>query len=173
MEDVMIDFETLGTSYDAIIVQAAAAFFKRDGTIGEEFMVRMDPVTSFYRDGFKIDPETVIWWLNNPKETIGDVFNPDNLDPHTAMLMLNSFLRPAKYIWSHATFDFVLLMHHMKIHFIKPLFPHRGARDIRTLLDLAEMDPKDFSIDSEGIHHTALSDVRYQIKLCARAFKAL
>ena len=79
-------------------------------------------------------------------------------------------------MWSHATFDFVMLMHAMRRRDIQPTVHYRKARDIRTLTGLAGMTKEQidtFQVDRVGVHHNGLDDAIYQVAYCHECFKIL
>lgn len=168
MEDVMIDFETLGHRYDAVIIQIAGAYFSRStGEVSKTF-IRNVNASSELRNGFKVDGSTIYWWLSQSDEARKSIERTNAVDSLTAMTDFNEFLRDAKYIWSHATFDFVILMNHLDRLNIKASFTYRKARDIRTLLDVTHISNR---IKRDGVHHNALDDCLHQIKYCIGGFR--
>lgn len=170
MTDVMIDLETFGNGKNAAVVQIGACYFNRDGDIGLSFKCNVD-ARSAAKSGADIDADTVYWWLAQSPEAIASITEPLLMEIRPAFLELNEFLSGAKNIWSHATFDFVIVMETMKRLNITPLFSFRAARDIRTLLELSGINPKDFK--REGIHHDGLADAIFQVKYCVAAMKVL
>lgn len=167
MNDVMLDFETFGTGRDACIVQVGACYFDRaTGEIGKTFKVNID-AASHVKRGAKIQADTVYWWLSQSKEAQNSILADPRLDVHDAFTQLNEFLSEAKHIWSHATFDFVILQQTMRQLEIKPTFHYKIGKDLRTLVDLAKT-----SVDKTsrtGIHHDALDDCFHQVKYCVEA----
>lgn len=171
MKDVMIDFETLGTSADAPVVQIGACYFDRKtGEIGRTFKVNVS-LASGVQSGAVIDASTVEWWVNQSEEARKSVFTEDSEDITRAFGEFNKFLQGSQYIWSHATFDFPILQQTLKRLGIKPWFKYKFARDIRTLQDLAGYP--EGQTKREGIHHDALDDCKFQVVYCVAAFKIL
>lgn len=170
MREVMLDFEAFGNGPDACVVQIGACYFDRDtGEIGETSSINVDAQSGVAR-GAKIDASTVYWWLSQSAEAIKTI--KDNaVDVEEAFNRLNYFLKDADTIWSHATFDFVILQETLKRLNIKPRYSYRAARDIRTLMDLSGISPKNFTHD--GIAHNGLDDCVYQVKYTVAALKAL
>ena len=171
MKDAMLDFESFGHTKHACIVQVGACYFDRvTGEIGEVFKANIDARTAV-QTGATIDADTVYWWLSQSKEAIASITAQPLLPIADVMRDLNQFLAPAKCIWSHATFDFVLLTEALKRLDIKPAFHYRTARDIRTLTDFARV-----TIDKQardGVHHDALDDCKFQVKYCVLALNKL
>lgn len=170
MTDVMIDLETLAVSVDACIVQVGAVYFDRyTGERGDIYKANVD-VASGVTSGAKLDPDTVLWWIGQSAESRASILAEPKIEFGQAMTELNLFLSKAHHIWSHATFDFVIVMQAFKRLKLKPLFSYKRARDIRTLMDLAG---KNGSIKArhQGVPHDALDDCYHQIDYCVEAFK--
>lgn len=167
MKDVMLDFETLGNGKHAAICQIGACYFDRTtGEIGSTFKANVDVRTAI-KSGAEFDADTVYWWLSQSREAI-DSFTKGELIPiQYAMNNLNDFFAPAKCIWSHATFDFVVLTETLKRLDIKPRFHYRVARDLRTAVDLGKVTIS--KVPREGIHHDALHDCLHQVKYLVQA----
>ncbi len=170
MMDVMIDFETLGTGHDAVVVQIGACYFDRhSGAIYSTFKENIDPKSSV-KLGLTIDASTICWWMDQDKDTFNSVFKADDKkDVREVFIKFNNFLAHADTIWSHATFDFVKLEYHLNKLGIEPSFHYRCPRDIRTLLDIAELNSKDFK--QVGISHDALADALFQVIYTVDALK--
>lgn len=170
MNDVMLDFETLGNGTNKCICQVAAVYFdKTTGVTGLQFKANID-ASSHELIGGRLDARTVYWWLQQSdaarnsllvdRQPISDVF-----------VRLNEFLAGSKRIWSHATFDFVTLMETMKQLNIKPSFSYKNGLDLRTLTYLGSV--KVDKTIREGVHHDALDDCYHQIKYCVASLNAV
>lgn len=172
MKDVMLDLETFGNGTNAVVVQVGACYFDRNtGEIGKAFVRSIDAELSV-KYGFEIDAATIYWWLNQDRCAIRSLLDlHEKVSPYEAISDLNVFLNSCKYIWSHATFDFVILMNHYRKLNIKPYFHYRTARDLRTLVDLADIEYK--SYERKGVHHNALDDCLFQVKYAVDCFNKL
>jgi len=169
--DVMLDLETIGTNYNAAIIQIGACYFDRyTGRIGEEFILNVDANSSLIK-GFEANWDTIKWWFVQSDQARRVFALIEGIDVEQAIHKVNVFLSEAKIIWSHATFDFVILMNHFHKLNIRPKFGYKTARDLRTLVDLADVKCK--SYPREGVHHNALDDCRYQIKYAVDCFKKI
>jgi hypothetical protein len=157
----MIDFETLGNGKHACIVQVGACYFGPMHELPDvrTFKVNVDAEDAM-RNGAEMDASTVYWWLSQSPEAIKSITAEPRLTEREALTQLNEFLKGADEIWSHATFDFVILMEALKRLHIKPSFGYRTARDIRTLNALSKVE-KD-ATPREGTHHDGLDDAIYQ-----------
>jgi hypothetical protein len=170
VKDVMLDFETLGNGKHAAVCQIGAVVFDRKtGEIRKEFKSNVDARSSVDYGG-ELDADTVYWWLSQSQEAIESFTKGDLEKIVPAFERLNDFLEDADAIWSHASFDFTILMDTMRRLRIKPKFSFRASRDIRTLVDLAGGKR---SFMREGTHHDALADCRFQVRYCVDAFNRI
>jgi hypothetical protein len=171
-KDLMLDIETLDTIKSGIILQIGACYFNRySGEILEKFSTNIDIKSSLER-GFTVGADTIKFWMSQGEEARKSVFEGEAQHVFDAMNDFNKFASSAKAIWSHATFDFVMIMHHFETLKIPTTFHYRTARDIRTLVDLAdikftEKEPR------KGVHHNALDDCIYQVQYCVQCFNKI
>lgn len=167
MNDVMIDFETFGVSKGAVICQVGAVYFdKTTGELGAEFKANID-AASHMKYGGTMDASTVYWWLAQSEAARASILADPKEDIFTVMTRLNEFLKPSKRVWSHATFDFVLLMETFRLLGIKPSVSYKAGLDLRTLTYLSGTEIKGF--DRAGTHHDGLDDAKHQVKYCVAA----
>lgn len=172
MKDVMLDLETFGNSKTSVIVQIGACYFDRyTGEIGDTFKINIDAESSL-REGFDVWGSTIYWWLDQSEDARKSILAEPRVDVLEAVNQLNDFIKGVKQIWSHATFDFVILKGHFEKLNIKPNFHYRAARDLRTLTDLAGI--KDWKkYERVGTHHDALDDCKFQVKYAVDCFNIL
>lgn len=171
MKDIMLDLETFGTSHNAVIVQIGACYFDRNtGEIGEKILLNIDADDSV-RNGFEIDGRTVYWWLNQSDEARKSILADGLLlKVKPALSEFNDFVKGSNNrIWSHATFDFVILMNHFNRTNTNTKIHYRQARDLRTLVDIAKVKYK--KEERTGVHHNALDDCLFQVKYCVACLK--
>lgn len=170
-KDVMIDLETLGNGKNACVVQIGACYFDRvTGQIGDTLRINID-ARDAVKSGAELEADTVYWWLSQDKKAIDSITQGDLLKFIPAFTELNEFLKDAANIWSHATFDFVIVTESMKRIGMKPLFSYRAARDIRTLVELSGVNTK--AKVRAGVHHDALDDCKYQVAYCVEALNKI
>ncbi len=170
MKHVMLDFETLGNGKNACVTQIGACYFDPDtGEIGDKFECNVD-ARSAVASGAEIDADTVYWWLSQEKAAINSMTAEPLLDITSAFQALNEFLCASREIWSHATFDFVILQETMKRLKIKPNYRYSAARDIRTLMSITKSKKGGVR---EGIHHNGLADCIYQVSYVVPALRRL
>lgn len=171
MKDVMLDIEAFGKCENKLIVQIGACYFDRaTGEIGRTFKMNIDPIDA-ERKGFKIDADTVLWWMQQSDAARASVVADPKLPIIEVFNALNEFLKDAGQIWSHSTYDFVSITQTYSVLGIKPLFGFRTARDIRTLMDMFKVTVD--KVSREGVHHDALADCFHQVKYCMEAFKKM
>lgn len=166
----MIDIETLGTTYDAVVTQIGAIYFDRelgimDNTYGVCLNISLDDCL---KNGLKVDAGALkFWWENTPSW----LDNP--IEIGKAVQILNNFCKPATAVWSHSTFDIPILANFCTKTGQKKLpFPYRICRDIRTLVDLSKvkLDKKE---KGDKKTHNALEDCIYQVEYCVKCFQNL
>lgn len=167
MNDLMLDTETLGVRPTSVITQIGACYFDRyTGEVGNKYCINIE-IGSALMAGLTIDQQTVDWWKQQPfKSWMYDLYSINK-----AVDMFNDFVKdaPKTLVWSHATFDFVLITNMYKVLNRKFPFHYRSARDIRTLVDLAQLryEPKEIKT------HNALEDCERQVKYCVECFNKL
>lgn len=171
MKDLMIDIETMGTSNNATMIQLAGVFFDRNtGATGDEFCMNIDE-KSCLDLGFISDDKTIDWWCQQDQEVLRKI--RENAYPALeAIQRFYDFYRNVNgniKVWSHATFDYVIVQTYLGK--IGKYMNHKGARDIRTLVDLSGIDLD--SYDWKGKTHNALDDCKFQIKYCVDALNKI
>ena len=171
MKDVMLDIETLGTSYNSIVIQVAMVYFDRKTkAVGKSLIINIDPVDC-NKYGLIYDDKTVDWWNEKPESVKESVFsNPKPLKD--ALLEINNFLEFGVKIWCHTTFDMPILSNAFDKVGIKPHWHYTNFRDIRTLVDISGIDLKNYDWDSFKTHN-ALEDCCFQIFYCVDGMNKL
>jgi len=176
MNHVMIDLETFGTRSQSVIVSiGAVAFDPYSFTLGYEFHEAID-LKSAVAHGLKIDPSTVIWWLEQSDAAraalISKVKGASSFV--TTLGAFRGFLQRVSFdvkVWGNgADFDLALLQDvYESIGSEKP-WKYNASRCYRTLL--AEFGrPKD--VVAPILAHDALSDAIAQAKTAQNIFARL
>ena len=167
---IMLDLETLSVNPNAVILQIGMCRFDpMTGDTGDEFEKTID-LDSSLRAGFDVDASTIQWWQHQEEKARLSVFNGD-MAIETAMWETRYFISECPHIWSHATFDFVLLMNHFRRFNIKPP-SYRSAHDIRTLIELAG-GLENMKYPKVGTTHTALDDCKYQVQYVSDLYRKI
>jgi len=173
MKDLMIDIETMGNTPNAVMIQLAGVFFDRNtGETGAEFCKSL-AISSCEDFGFQQDQSTVDWWKTQNQDVLNAILAESEgaLDAMEAFVdFLGKDIRDV-IVWSHATFDFPIVQNYLKA-ITKSYMNYKGARDIRTLVDLSGIDLNQYDWKS-GKTHNALDDCKFQIKYCVDAINML
>lgn len=178
MRELMVDIETMGTNINAPIVQIGAVYFSMaTGETGNEYLININLEDSM-KWGATPDGRTIYWWFNQTKEArdgLQDLTTPFMYEEQ-GLSDFNEFWARANRVWSHATFDFVILMNAMRRRDIQPTVNYKKARDIRTLTGLAGMTREEmdlYHVEREGVHHNGLDDALYQVAYCHECYKKI
>mgnify|MGYP001570203984 CR=1 FL=1 len=181
---VMIDLETMSTAPNAAIVQIGVEFFDPLGPIlytspsGRCWNVDL---RSCQKAGLHIDGDTVVWWLQQPKEAQDALLSPDPLPVSLALHELATLSDGHGFVvqwdeycvWSHgATFDCVILDQAYRAVGKRTPWHFRNVRDTRTLFDLVDPN-QEIALEDVGPRHHALWDAwRQAVKMqkCYRLF---
>lgn len=162
MKNVMLDLETMGSRPRSAIVAIGAVFFDDKG-LGPEFYARVS-LKSSVAAGLRMDPSTVLWWLEQEEAARQEIFRQD-LPRHElreAMGMLTDFLTMHSLefsIWGNGSdFDNVLTVDAYEAVGLPPPWRFWGHRCYRTLKALRP----DLRITRTGTHHNALDDAKTQ-----------
>ena len=165
--DMMVDTETLGTGINSVITQIGAAYFNRyTGEIGETFLVNIR-IQDCLDKGLEVDGGAIKFWFEQSHQD----FLQAPVDLGKALGQFKQFCKKDATVWAHATFDFPIIANAYRTIKQSLPYPYRATRDIRTLVDLADVKYKKYK--REGVHHNALADCLYQVKYCTDCFKAL
>lgn len=172
MKDLMIDIETLSTAPDAVMIQLAGVYFDRaTGETGAEFCMNIDE-NSCVAKGFTLSKSTLDWWAKQ-NQAILEAIRSNCNDVDEVMTEFFTFYKSGGnnvQIWSHATFDFVIVQNYLE-KLKKGFMRHKEARDIRTLVALSGIDLRTYDWNRKT--HNALDDCKFQIAYCVDAMKRL
>lgn len=170
--DVMVDLETLGTGPHALILSIGAVPF----TLGSHEVIPENDERLFYhviypesayRNGGMIDPDTVMWWLEQSFEARNALINP-SVEPVSIHAALQEFVNwIAAYtngekkvrIWGNgAAFDNVILRSAFENAGIIPPWKFWNDRCYRTV----KASNRGVPCERYGVHHHALWDAYTQ-----------
>lgn len=185
--NLMIDFETLGLSENAVLLSLGAVVFDpATGTLGDQFHSHIDPRL---QHGREIDPSTVLWWLKQDDaarskitdalkftdmiesgevdalegEAVEEVFeNAAHPIHHVARAFVNwvEHMEGPVEVWSNGAVDHAWLESMMKYSGLKNPIKFWNQRDYRTLKALYP----DVTAEFSGVKHNALDDAIHQAK---------
>ena len=162
MTDLMIDLETLATSFDCVIITLGAVRFNRqDNDIVSELYLRIDP-----EQDRKTSQETLDWW--ETKESKAEAFSSEGrITLSEALDRLTEFAKDAERVWSQgANFDIPVLENAYNQLNKEIPWNYWNVRDTRTMYDLChKIFPKN--------DHNALEDAKQQASNIQFVFRAL
>ncbi|WP_372938802.1 3'-5' exonuclease [Seonamhaeicola sp.] len=169
---ISFDLETLGKTSNAPIVQIAAVKFKTNGEIIDTFSRTID-IEDLEQYNLQPDYSTILWWLNQDKEAINQVFGNYSIKTTLKIALCNfsNWIGADEdfHFWSHATNDPPILKANFKAVDIELPIYYRSFKDLRTLNEMAG-NP---IIKREGTHHVAIDDALYQKDCIVECFKIL
>ena len=136
--DIMLDFETLATSPDSVILTFGAIKFNpfdRDTDMdqGLYFRINVDEQIALGRN---VDEGTVAWWGTQSEEVREEALGEDGrVDLETFTRMLNKFVLGADRIWAQGPVFDIVILENLYRQLGKPApWPYYSIRDSRTLL---------------------------------------
>mgnify|MGYP001164691238 CR=1 FL=1 len=139
---IMLDTETLGVEYDAVILSVCIVEFNpRTGRTFDILNIQHINVNQSIRAGHKVEPDTLAWWVDNGIQRIVDT---QRYDYHPSIEQVHQFLN----------------------HNLSVPWHHHNIHDLRTLLNIT--NPEALSgITGNAGKHIALHDCLHQInQLC-------
>lgn len=169
MNHVMIDLETWGARSGCALGAIGAVFFDAGG-LREEFYVRVE-LKSCLEVGLKMDPDTVLWWMQQSKEAQAQMCDPklSRLAIGAALGQLSDFLimtclQSAKAedtlrVWGNgASFDNPILVCAYEAAGMNAPWRFWNDRCYRTI---KSMYPA-VKMPRTGVHHNAIDDAKSQ-----------
>jgi hypothetical protein len=148
---LMIDWETLGTAEDSIVLSVGLILFDQHKELMDDYMEFKIPHQIY--EGRTMDPKTVSWWKRmNPEEFRRLVEGGCNTLDEFRKIIHADYPYDNTYVWSRGYMDFAILNHVL----VRP-YPYYAFRDVRTLDSI-------FTVAQAANKHNALLDCRNQIK---------
>ena len=186
--DVMVDLETLGTDFNAVVFQIAATGF--DINTGETLATfnELADISNLEKEDGTIDGGTLKWWLDKDKELLASLI--DKGDTYTVRGLFEEFHRwltllhveyELVYLWGNGIlFDNAIIRHKLENYGLDyPIF-YRNDRDVRTVFELAQIktgetvdEMYDRIYDKELVAHDAMNDVKNQVALVTECYRIL
>jgi len=163
MNDIMLDLETMGTSFNAPIVAIGAVRFDpKSEEIGETFYQLID-LKSCVDKGLLLDVDTVLWWMRQGDNARGQICNPslERVPLEIALVNFGIWLKPDDKVWGNGVdFDNVILSTAYRRCNLEQPWKFWNNRCYRTIKN---MQP-DIELVREGTHHNCLDDAISQAK---------
>jgi hypothetical protein len=189
MLDLSFDIETLDNKISSAPIAIGVQQFCRDtGQMGESFYVEID-IDDAMKYG-TVSASTLAWWVQQdtdarkvfdttaPKPTLMAAFVQLNSWVH-AIGERDGILNQFNYWGYGPTFDLGTLEHAQTKIPGEPVLPwchgsaFRKVRDLRTLMDAADLCPTDVPNDPSDVAHHALSDARWQARAISMAWRKI
>jgi len=170
-KDIMVDLETMGQHAGAAIVAIGAAEFSVDG-VGDQFYVNVD-LNSCVEHGLNIDPNTLLWWMQQSSEARSAITNPrpKALSLPAALTAFDRYVGQGARIWGNgADFDNAILSAAYKAAAMPQPWAFWDNRCYRTLKGLFRDVPKP---ERQGTHHNALDDAKFQATHAVAILRAM
>lgn len=180
MEDISIDCETLGLRFDApIIAIGAVAFDIKTGKFGKTFY-QLVSIDSAIKSG-RVDGGTLCWWMTQSADAKKANFDPkaDRLDLASALANLTSWVRempPSARVWANGPAqDIAWLEHAYTVGCVglREGWYFKNVRDVRTIIDAADVSADLNAIPDQGEQHNALSDAKWQALAVSMAWQKI
>lgn len=168
---IMLDLETMGVNTDALITTISAVRFDMDtGECFEEFEIALNWEEQIAKNA-KMDASTVQWWLTQSKLAQETMLRLPQQSVCEALLSFNRWIEnicldvKKTKLWGNGiNFDNALLRNLYKRHDISFILPYYCDNDVRTLVTLKGINPKDYEF--KGIKHRGIDDCKHQIFYC-------
>lgn len=161
---VILDLETLGTRPGSVILTIGAVLLSKSGI--EDNFYRAIQIESCAAAGLKIDPSTLLWWMDQEKPAIDAAFHDEAAITLDQALQEFAIWIPASFakvpLWGNgANFDNSLLeAAHLAAQLPVP-WKYSQDRCFRTLRALhPEIEAPEWPTDS--IKHHALHDAQHE-----------
>jgi len=164
MTHIMVDLETLSTSYNAAILAIGAVKFSAEKGMYDKFYQAVD--TNLIKEGFHVSADTLHWWTQQSEEARAVFIDPDAVDIREALVRFDNWTqidadkKDVKLWGNGASFDNVILSTAYDLcDLIRP-WQFWNDRCYRTMKNMTNIG----SITREGTHHNALDDAESQAK---------
>ena len=179
----MLDIETLATVPGAVILSIAAVEFDIEtGKTGREFFWKIDLKDSM-ANGFFIDPDTLLWWLEQDPEVLKQNIKPDGLTKPLKMVM-EDIVHTFRYsldkdiqVWGNSNrFDLGILIPYVQKVTNTPIWKYSKERDVRTLVSLNPDIKGEVVVQAkeDGADlHNPIVDCKVQIEYCTKIYNSL
>ena len=167
----MIDFETLGTNPDAVILTMGIVKFNPLGSgVSDRLELRptIDDQVSLYNR--TIDDNTVTWWGQQSSEAQNEAMGDhDRTSFKDCMEKLYKFCWNQDSVWSNgSTFDIMLAESAWRSLDMAVPWKFWTIRDCRTIYELAGVSLKD---GKAVVSHRAVDDAEKQALLVQKSYK--
>lgn len=174
MNDLMIDFETLGQTPTTAVISLGATFFDPDsGKMGPTFYMAFE-IDSQLKSGRTIDADTLKWWMNQ-SGAAKKVFNEKAKPPKEVLQTFSQWVLSQNsvskiYPWGNgSSFDISIIEDLFRMYDVKCPWMFYNIFDLRTFKRFVANNEK---VDkSTGVNHNALDDAVNQANYVIKHYK--
>lgn len=167
MQDLMLDFETIGQDPDTAVISLGAVFFNElTGELGPTFYMAFD-IDSQLKAGRSVTGSTLKWWMSQ-SNAAKKVFNEKAEDPKQVLELFSKWVLAQTTIskvkpWGNgSTFDISIIEDMFRMYNVKCPWLYYNVFDLRTFKRYVANNAK---VDkSDGVDHNALDDAIAQAK---------
>ena len=174
MTDLMIDFETLGTGPNTMVISLGACFFDLEtGQLGPTFYMAFD-IEDQQKKGRIFTPATLKWWMSQSgaaKKVFHEQAKPtlEVLQTFSKWVLGQNSVSKIKPWGNGATFDISIIESLFEQFDVKCPWLYYNVMDMRTFRRFIAADAK---VDkSTGVAHNALDDSKMQAAYCIEHYK--
>lgn len=173
MQDLMIDFETLGTGSDAMVISLGACFFDIEkGTIGPTFYMAFD-IEDQLAKGRVFTKSTLKWWMSQSgaaKKVFHEQAKPtlEVLELFSKWVKANGGKKNTRPWGNGATFDISIIESLFAQFGVECPWMYYNVMDLRTFRRFVAGGA---DVVKEGTNHNALDDAQSQAKFVLEHYK--
>lgn len=181
MDDFSIDLETLHFRYNSAIIAIGVVKFDIETSRMISSWYREIDFDSAIRSG-RVSGSTLAWWMQQD-EKAKRIFSTENknkaplavaLDELREWMLKTSSSSGTIRPWGNgATFDITILEHAYDNGAVglKEAWRFQNIRDMRTIVDAANIDTADWPFPATGVAHNALDDAARQAQIISAAWQ--
>lgn len=173
MNELMIDFETLGTGPNTIVISVGAYFFDLDtGKLGPSFYMAFD-IEDQMKKGRTFTPETLKWWMSQSgaaKKVFHEEAKPTKvvLETFVKWCKANAMKSKLKPWGNGAHFDISIMESLLSDFELECPWLFYNVMDVRTLRRFLANNAK---VEKKGTNHNALDDAKSQAEFCIEHYQ--
>lgn len=173
MNELQIDFETLGTNPDTVVISVGAQFFDLEKKLlGPSFYMAFD-IEDQLKKGRSINADTLKWWMSQSdaaKKVFKEKAKPTQevLNTFVYWVKANSSKKTLKPWGNGSTFDISIMEDLLRSYDLDVPWQYYNIYDLRTFRRFVANNAK---VEKIGVNHNALDDCQSQIEFMFKHYK--